>query len=244
MRLLLVFLFAVLPVVAAAETTVSSGPERTSLIELYTSEGCSSCPPADESLSRLLDADDLWREFVPVAFHVTYWDKLGWEDRFAASRYDRRQRAYTSKWGHGVVYTPGFVIDGREWRDQNAQRGLETKAREDQNQGVLEARVTGNKVTVNYDRGPSETMAAHAAVLGFGLTTDVEAGENANRTLRHDFVALDYARGRPTRDGDSREAVLELSVKDADAQRLAIAVWVSGTDEPGPIQAAGGWLTN
>ena len=70
----------------AAETRFESGPQQISLVELYTSEGCSSCPPAEAWLSRLKEEPGLWKNFVPIAFHVDYWDRLGWRDRFSSPR--------------------------------------------------------------------------------------------------------------------------------------------------------------
>ncbi len=78
----------------ARETRFESGPAQTALVELYTSEGCSSCPPADHYLSGLARDPGLWKQFVPVAFHVDYWDQLGWTDRLASAQYSDRQRSY------------------------------------------------------------------------------------------------------------------------------------------------------
>ncbi|MEN9676720.1 MAG: hypothetical protein RIS76_2616 [Verrucomicrobiota bacterium] len=87
------------------------------MIELFTSEGCSSCPPAEKWLGSLGDQPGLWRDFVPVAFHVDYWDGLGWADRFASVENTRRQERYATHWRNRGVYTPGFVLNGTEWRE-------------------------------------------------------------------------------------------------------------------------------
>jgi len=244
LRFLFVALFFCLAGAAAAEpTTVTSGPERVSLVELYTSEGCSSCPPADEALSELTDDEDLWRDIVPVAFHVTYWNDLGWEDRFAEAAFDSRQRAYAAQWGHDVVYTPGFVVDGREWRRSRIRPGIEAKALDDAQAGRLTAEYVNGEAEVRYTADQLSGVTAHAAVLGFGLTTDVKAGENANRTLHHDFVVLDHAKGA-LQANDEGTSVASLAVDRGghDAERYAIAVWVEKAGQRGPIQAAGGWL--
>src|SRR5437899_10682781 len=86
---------------ASAQTTgvtFQSSEKQTALLELFTSEGCSSCPPAEAWLSRLQDSTGLWRDVVPVAFHVDYWDYLGWRDRWAAKDFSERQRAYAASW--------------------------------------------------------------------------------------------------------------------------------------------------
>src|SRR6476469_6677200 len=96
----------------AAERTFESAPQRTHLIELFTSEGCSSCPPAEAWLSKLKSESGLWKDFVPLAFHVDYWDRLGWRDPYAAKQWTARQYDYSSRWNSGSVYTPGFVLNG------------------------------------------------------------------------------------------------------------------------------------
>src|ERR1043166_2112982 len=100
----------------AATTTFESGDTQTALVELFTSEGCSSCPPAEKWLSAFKSNPDLWKKTVPVAFHVDYWDHLGWTDRFAKPEFTVRQQRYAAGFGGDSVYTPGFVINGKEWR--------------------------------------------------------------------------------------------------------------------------------
>src|SRR5438045_6028499 len=111
------FLSSVFELASADPVTFESGPKKVQLLELFTSEGCSSCPPAEEMLGRLVSDPRLWREFVPVAFHVDYWDRLGWKDPFASAEWTKRQRLYAANWNAENVYTPAFVLNGREWRD-------------------------------------------------------------------------------------------------------------------------------
>src|ERR1700758_4469967 len=101
---------------ASQPKTFESGETQNSLIELFTSEGCSSCPPAEKWLSQLKSNPDLWKKTVPVAFHVDYWDRLGWRDRFARPEFTLRQQHYAVGWRIGSVYTPNFVVNGREWK--------------------------------------------------------------------------------------------------------------------------------
>ena len=109
-------LFAVSSIVLASSTVradqlrFESGEKRVAFVELFTSEGCSSCPPAERTLSKLTTHPSLWKTFVPVAFHVNYWDNLGWKDRFASVEFTQRQRTYASGWNSGTVYTPEFVL--------------------------------------------------------------------------------------------------------------------------------------
>src|SRR3989442_5219435 len=102
----------------ADEFIFTSGNERVSLVELFTSEGCSSCPPADSWLSGLCEDAGLWKRFVPVAFHVDYWDGLGWKDRWASPEFSTRQRTYAAAWRSGSVYTPGVDLNGQESRSR------------------------------------------------------------------------------------------------------------------------------
>jgi hypothetical protein len=116
-RVLAAALLALALTAAIAQPLVIQSPEgRVSLLELYTSEGCSSCPPADRWLSTLRDDPRLWRLVVPVAFHVDYWDYLGWRDRFADPAHAERQRTLAGQGLLSTVYTPGLVLDGKEWR--------------------------------------------------------------------------------------------------------------------------------
>ena len=109
---------------AAAGTQVcsaESGAARHTLVELFTSEGCSSCPPADRWLSGLAERDDL----VALAFHVDYWDRLGWTDRFATPRHTQRQHERAAQARSGYVYTPQVLVNGRDFRQWAAYPGGE-----------------------------------------------------------------------------------------------------------------------
>ena len=110
---------AALPITmsVAAETRFESGPQQTALVELYTSEGCSSCPPAEAWMSRLQGDPGLWKKFVPIAFHVDYWDRLGWRDRFSSRQWTERQSRYAALWQSESVYTPAVVLSGKELRN-------------------------------------------------------------------------------------------------------------------------------
>jgi hypothetical protein len=236
MKVNVLLAFALLAPAARAATVFRSGPGRVSLIELYTSEGCSSCPPADAWLSSLAGEPDLWKTFVPVELHVTYWDDLGWPDRLADPAFTSRQRAYAASWGSGSVYTPGFVLDGSEWRGWGSRPPAAAEAA-----GVLVARIDGGRVRASWE--PARGGAAfdvYVARLGFGLLTRVGAGENAGRALRHDFVARSLARA-PLKAKNGRWSA-ELSVPPAPAgERSGLAVWVVGADGR-PVQATGGFL--
>lgn len=235
-----------LPAIVHGEETIfqSRAGERASLLELYTSEGCSSCPPAEAWLGRLKSNPRLWTEFVPVAFHVDYWDNLGWRDRFASGAYTARQRDYAARWGGDSIYTPEFVLDGREWRGL----GEPPAAGRGGDPGALSATVkdNGRTVTVSFapTAQPKAAREAFVTLLGFDLRSSVKAGENRGRALSHDFVALGWEKKTLANTGASgrQEATFHLPEPPKDAGRLAVAVWVAEPGKTGVEQAVGGWL--
>jgi hypothetical protein len=228
----------------AAPLQFTSPETRVTLLELYTSEGCSSCPPADRWLSGLRDDPRLWREVVPVAFHVDYWDAIGWPDRFASAAHSERQRTYARSGHVGSVYTPGFVVDGREWRGWF--RGGSPTIGGGARSGVLALEVDGARVSARYvpdaAADPAGPLELHVVRLGFGLVTEVAAGENSGRTLRHDFAVLDHRHVPLADDGEALRAALESPQPGRGAERYAIAAWVASRGDPAPLQAVGGWL--
>jgi hypothetical protein len=221
--------------VFAAPQTFSSREARTHLLELYSSEGCSSCPPAEAWLGSLRDDPGLWRDFVPVAFHVVYWDHLGWRDRFASKEYTARQYAYASRWSSDSVYTPGFVLDGVEWRRASGQHPPLSSA---EKAGILSVEYAADGVCRVQFTGPGD-CDVHVALLGAGITSSVRAGENVGRTLHHDFVALALKEARLQ--NGAAELTLPSPAREGVA-RCALAVWVTPRGELSPLQATGGWL--
>jgi hypothetical protein len=222
---------------AHAETTLRSGPQRVSLLELYTSEGCSSCPPAESWLGGLERDSRLWKEIVPVAFHVDYWDDLGWKDRFAKQEYTSRQREYWTVWGTSSVYTPGFVLDGQEWKGWFNGSALPEPGK--QSAGTLEVRIQGQTATIRFTANSgSEGLEAHVVPLAMDVNSDVLAGENRGRKLAHSFVALDII-SRKLSDKDG-ELTVELPFEYAAAK--AVAVWVTPVGSVRPVQSVGGYL--
>ena len=218
-----------------------SGETQATLLELFTSEGCSSCPPADHWFSELKDHPRLWDDLVPVAFHVDYWNYLGWEDRFASPVYAQRQRSFKSQGAARAVYTPGMMALGQEWRDwRYRQRTLPDS---DEKTGVLSVSVNGDAVEARFQSETDEhtTPDFHLAVLGFGLRTPVKAGENRGELLQHDFVVLGYVRIRGP--GPWQLPLPETPYAEQ-ASRLALAAWVSPRGSVQSLQTVGGWLPN
>ena len=227
---------------AAASLTLSSQELRSALIELYTSEGCSSCPPADRWLSRLKDDPRLWKQIVPVAFHVDYWNYLGWRDRFADARFSKRQGEYQQHDYLQTAYTPGVMKNGREWRGW--PNGDIPLSRHEDQAGILKITIGDDKASAEFipaNRGLSRLML-NLALLGFHLSTHVAAGENAGKTLRHDFVVLDFQQFTQASQGGRFRWTLPGLLKSARQDTSAIALWVTAVDDPTPLQATGGWL--
>ena len=215
----------------AADFQFESGPQRTHLIELFTSEGCSSCPPAEAWLSKLKNEPRLWKDFVPLAFHVDYWDHLGWRDPFAAKEWTARQYQYSALWNGNSVYTPGFVLDGREWQERIVPVSSSEKA------GVLKLSLANNKISAEFNpaNGEKKDVDLHVAMLGLDLSTKVTAGENSGRDLHQDFVVLALT----TKKMYDGKAEIQLT---PDSRAGAIAAWITPSNQLQPIQATGGWL--
>ena len=215
------------------------------LVELYSSEGCSSCPPAEAWLSKLKASPDLWTNVFPVAFHVDYWDGLGWPDRFARAAYTTRQRNYAAQLGQDSVYTPEFVVNGREWRGWFDGRPLSAAQVETTGELMLSGEVDGKNLSATYSptaKGPAGPYAVNVALLVVGIASEVSRGENGGRTLEHDFVVLAFG-SQPLSLAKAQHfesAPFALASSTGDAPKAAVA-WVSAGD--GSLaQITGGWL--
>jgi hypothetical protein len=173
---------------AAAEScTASAGERMPALVELYTSEGCNSCPPADRWLSKLKGRADV----VALAFHVDYWDRLGWKDRFASPAYTQRQAQQQRSNGARFSYTPQVVVDGI---DRPAWSGLSPAAARPTTPVQLSLTRDGDRYTARVlpTAATPARLAAYWAVTENGHVTPVKAGENSGATLAHDFVVREY----------------------------------------------------
>jgi len=219
-----------------------SGAHHVGLLELYTSEGCSSCPPAEAWLAKLQNDPALWHKFVPISFHVSYWDKLGWRDRFASKEFTKRQYDYTDAWKSSSVYTPCFILDGSEWHPTR-NGDLES---DEKPAGRLRIAWNGrDRIKIVFE--PAEKTGAfdaYVALLGGGLSSKVTAGENSGEELSHEFVALSMARMPLVDTGESVQTADQewTANSPAEARRLAMAVWVSRRGAIRPVQATGGWI--
>lgn len=183
--------------VNAQTCSAHSGDKITPVIELYTSEGCSSCPPADKWLTSLKDAVGSGLKATtnpPVvqAFHVSYWDYIGWVDRFAAPAHTTRQRQ-VSKWQNsGTIYTPQMVRDGRDWRSWNANIKATEPASvvirlQEERPNMFSADISPAKAGASLG-----LWSAYWTVTEHGHASKVKAGENSGEFLQHDFVVRQY----------------------------------------------------
>ena len=233
---LFLFSFCCISVRGGDSITFTSTGQKTFLLELFTSQGCSSCPPAERWLNRLIEDRGLWRNYVPVAFHVSYWDRLGWADPFASEAHTQRQYSYFHSGNMKSVYTPCILLDGVEWRKWRSQRDIPPSK---QSAGVLRAHLESDQINITYsDKGKPVTF--HIALLGFGLETHVKRGENRNRHLAQEFIVLTHE-SRASDTGSVRTRIPKNTTRRT-ASRFALALWVSSTDDPKPLQATGGWL--
>jgi len=204
MKLLPLLMIAPFLVQAIGALSHSGAPREAAsptpvIVELFTSEGCSSCPPADARLRELAQRQPIdGAEVIPLAFHVDYWDHLGWKDPFASKAFTDRQRAYAAAPGEGSLYTPQMVVNGREaflGSDRaKAKRAIEAAAAARQPAARVEVTLT------KRDAQPAPLVARIAvptegvhgdlmlAITENGLETAVPRGENAGRKLRHDAV--------------------------------------------------------
>ena len=174
--------------------SVKSPVHRVALLELYTSEGCSSCPPADRFLSNLKTSGISDNQLIPMAFHVTYWDYIGWKDRFAKKQYDQRQRDMARKKNKNTIYTPQFVLVGSDYR-RYATFSTDIKKLTAETSDVdleLSTQQKGEtlhlKLQSNVSRSKVKNVGFYFVVVENNLSSHVSDGENEGEVLRHDYV--------------------------------------------------------
>jgi hypothetical protein len=232
---------------ASAQTTAfkfQSAQERTALLELYTSEGCSSCPPAEAWLSGLQHSPKLWKDFAPVAFHVDYWNSLGWKDVFSDAAFSERQRDYAQLWRSENIYTPEFILNGREWHNWLAGKNGPSSGGEPA--GILTVTSTDtNRWQASFvpEKNAGAHYEIHAALLAGGTGSDVNAGENRGRRLNHDFAVVNLVEIGMTASNASAQGKFILDpARFHSGKTLALTVWVTRAGELEPLQATGGWI--
>jgi len=229
-----------LPLFAAERIVVNSGERQTAVLELYTSEGCSSCPRADRWLSELVTATPQDLDVLALAFHVDYWDYLGWKDRFSSADYTARQRELGANNLQHTIYTPEFFVNGREARGagrilgmiqqanlQSAPLNLQMTVARDQSELVI-------NLLAPAERGTAGPIHHRYLVYENNLSTDVERGENAGETLHHQQVVRYLSRASSLQVDNQHRIVID---PDWRAENIGVAVLVTSPDDRHYLQA-------
>lgn len=183
------------PPTAAADSDWKSAPAKGKppvLIELFTSEGCSSCPPADKNLAEMAKRSNGDAEVITLGMHVDYWNNLGWTDPFSAAKYSQRQSFYSSTFNLDGVYTPQMVVDG-SYQFVGGNSGEANKAIDEATKipkaNVELSAAAENKLKVNISALPEHTFAnVFLAIAENNLSTEVKRGENGGHVLSHTSV--------------------------------------------------------
>jgi hypothetical protein len=192
----------------AAQCSAKSTEHRVPLLELYTSEGCNSCPPADRWFSALPTRGLTPDRVVALAFHVDYWNYLGWKDPFSKPEYSSRQRAASVRNNARFVYTPQLLLDGRDYRrslfrddftdhvnaigQENAQAMILLDQVADADETI-----TVHVTVAVTDASQRQGARAYVALYENNLSNQVTAGENRGERLHHDFVVRELLSARP-----------------------------------------------
>lgn len=204
MRTLLLACALVLAVDAgAAQCRAQSSGTTVALVELYTSEGCDSCPPADRWLSSLGQRGYAPDRVVPIALHVDYWDYIGWKDPYAKQAHSARQRKMASLARAAMVYTPQVLLQGRDFRrwgsgafDQEVAK-INAQSAKARISILLDRRGTGafavETAAELLEARPPADAALYLGAYENKLVSEVKAGENRGKTLAHDYVVLQWA---------------------------------------------------
>jgi hypothetical protein len=208
-----------------------TGATQNQVVELYTSEGCSSCPPADQWLSTQ-KANAIAHNAVVQSFHVSYWDYIGWKDRFAAPAYNARQRQIAAWNKSAQVYTPQIVRDGKSAQPFILKRN-ETPA---QASIAIAAATKANQYSADIvPNNPTKPWAAYWTLTEDGHTTKVKAGENSGELLKHDFVVRQYEPVAEQK-GRAKLSFAALPKEGAFSQRVNLVVYDPSSGET--LQAA------
>lgn len=213
-----------------------TGSTRTTVVELFTSEGCNSCPPADSWLSSLKDAPQV----VALAFHVDYWDYIGWKDVFANPAHTQRQRQWQARTASRAIYTPQVLVNGeasRRWPG-----GLNASSKAHPLAPALTMSQSGQQVqaqlTPSADaKQPGALLQGYWAVLEDGHRSVIKAGENDGKTLLHDHVVVHYLPLAAWSAGSAQAFTLSVPPPRKGAQSQRVAFVVEDAQRGEPIQA-------
>jgi len=228
--ILLLVVVAVL--VAMAFKPPAPAKRKTVIVELFTSEGCSSCPPADALLSRLgQDLSSNGAEVLPLGFHVDYWDHQGWRDRFSSHAFTERQQSYATRFRLESPYTPQMVVDGQTEFVGNdsgrAENAIVQAAAHEQEADVQLAWTAPDKLMVRVTGAKNAKPAeVRLAITEDNLSSNVARGENEGRTLRHSAVVRDFRLLGKVSNGEFQKEVTIKREKDWKLQDLRAIAFV------------------
>jgi len=230
-------------VLAKTKTPEPSGANRAVVVELFTSEGCSSCPPADELLGHLrqdFSAKNI--QVIPLGFHVDYWNSLGWKDRFSSAGFSQRQEEYAKSLKVDGPYTPQMVVDGSSEFVGNsatqAQRAIGQAASQPELATVKISTALGDQLAVQVKETDSANTAnVMLAIAEDNLTTNVGSGENGGRTLHHAAVVRELRQLGQLRNGSFESNVPLKIEKEWKREDLHAVVFVQ-EGSSGKIQGA------
>jgi len=225
------FLFFVLPALLTAASLAASQQRNPVVVELFTSEGCSSCPPADAILSKLRNegtADG--SEILILGEHVDYWNNLGWTDRFSSAAFTKRQAGYADHFDLNSSYTPQMVIDGHVELVGNGEsavrRQLSLAAHSQKPAQVSLSWDATGKLQVNIDSTNETNGKVLLAITEDGLSTRVGGGENGGRVLNHSGVVRDLREIGSLKQGKFSETLKAASSPDWKQENLRAIVFV------------------
>ena len=245
MRLASLILLLFFTSLSLAETrpvlTAYSPEHRVAMLELYTSEGCSSCPPADRFMTELKHAQVSELRMIPLSFHVTYWDRLGWSDRFADERHDNRQRSQVGLGEGRVVYTPQYMFNGRDFRDYRSLYVDVNRINQEtaSYQLKLSAVRDSNSVAVGLDvtsiEAGDQAAVAYIALYEHDLSSEVTEGENEGEQLKHDYVVRELKGPFPV-DQAGAEIAAVFSTSDYKIEDTGIVAFVQKPLAPDVLQ--------
>jgi len=233
---------------AAPACSATSAPHTTALVELYTSEGCDSCPAADRWLSSLFAKGFGADRVVPLALHVDYWDYIGWKDPFARGEFAVRQHKLAQMRRPVIVYTPQVLLQGQDFRRWGSSAFPEAVARI--NAKPARARITLSIDTVTpgaiqarlgaqlFDPADLKNAAVYLAAYENKLASDVRAGENRGKRLEHDFVVREWIGPIGFGEGLKLEQKRALPLlPGADPKHLGVAAFVQNRSNSEVLQA-------
>lgn len=241
---LMLAVLAATPVRAAPACHAASDAKTRPLIELYTSEGCDSCPPADRWLASQFGAED-GHGPVALAFHVDYWNRLGWVDRFASAAYTDRQYDAMRANAATFVYTPQVLLQGRDlagWQTA-ATTAIDAASRVVPRAAiVVDVTPADRRLVVNVDaRVTDATLGSDAqlfvAYADSGLVSEVKAGENRGARLRHDHVVRTLERVGPLGPDGHLRSTVSLSRPSEAGSHPAIVAFVQRQSGGDVLQA-------